>query len=177
MHISLVFPILAISICCSAAPIPQEEPEFSIIDLDDADLEGEVRRRNLGGPWEPEEAMAILNTAIDQISRYNSSRARRFTNEAKFILTLLTAQEEPLVEAQIEVDYDPDFIEDEEGVATGHTPSASTVRKILNMIDGTEGQKRRSVESVEKLYPWFHRNYVARFEQNWPALTSIKLKR
>ena len=163
MHISLVFPILAIIICCSAAPIPQEEPEFSIIDLDDADLEGEVRRRNLGGPWEPEEAMAILNTAIDQISRYNSSRARRFTNEAKFILTLLTAQEEPLVEAQIEVDYDPDFIEDEEGVATGHTPSASTVRKILNMIDGTEGQKRRSVESVEKLYPWFHRNYVARF--------------
>lgn len=56
------------------------DDEYSLIDLSDEEIQDELRRRSLGGPHSPENAVSILNSAIDLIS----SSTNRSTGERKF---------------------------------------------------------------------------------------------
>lgn len=47
---------------------------------------------------------------------------------------------------------------------------------MLDMVDGTNGQKRRSLQSIEKLYPWFRSNYIYRYRMRSATTYAEKLK-
>ena len=165
----------------SAAPLPQEPDAFEdfTVELSDLEIEDEVRRRYLGGPWEPQQAMSILNEAIERVTSPNETcRPTKFSNEAKILLTLLTGMDDPYLEIQpdITTNMDPDYIDDPIIVGEGHEPSLATIKKILDMIDGTNGERRRSLDSVEKLYPRFNRRYVSRYRARIEGTRKDKLK-
>lgn len=79
-----------------AAPINQqgEQIDYSLIDVNDEDLEQEIRKRHIGGPWSPEDAMSMLNQAADLLTgSIKTDRSRKFYTEAQHLLQLLTGDE------------------------------------------------------------------------------------
>lgn len=132
--------------------------ETSLEDFDDKEIEDELRRRWLGGPWSPDEASTILNSAIDVLFNKNQpNRPRKFQAEAKHIIELLTADPESQVEDDTPriATNDMDYYDDQVMIGSGHHVSSKTMRTILDMYEGTNGQKKRGTDSIEKLYSWF----------------------
>jgi len=82
---------------------------------------------------------------------------------AEVILTLLTAEDSLRVKLIDDSFDDLDFTEEPVEVETDHRPSISTIKKILDMFDGTEGQRRRSFDSIRKLHLWFQRKPLNRY--------------
>lgn len=158
---------IALVLNVAAAPIAEDDREPSELrnDLTEAEIEDEGRRRNIGGPWEPNQALGILHEAISQMNPDGSGkRARQFTHQAQAILSLLTGVDNPVVESETEEPTsDEDYMDEPVEVGSGHKPSRETMAKILDMVDGKNGQRKRKEESIRTLYPWYHRNYAARF--------------
>lgn len=115
-----------------AAPIQDEFDDFRL-DLADREVDDEERRRNLGGPWQPEQAFSILNTAVDQITgRPRGNRSRTFEHQAAALLTILTDMEDPIMEKEDEMKDDEYDID--EDIRSSSSPIAeSTMQKILGI--------------------------------------------
>ena len=113
------------------AYIIEPAEDSPLLQVDDVELEIELRRRFIGGPWEPHHAISILNGAINQMTaNRNNSRSIIFKHEAQAILTLLTAEDNPRVELIDDSSDDIGYTEEPVGVGTGHGPSISTSKKI-----------------------------------------------
>lgn len=158
--------------------------EVSLVDVDDYDLEQEIRRRWTGGPVTPEVAVSILNMALDLMTRSDLQprRARRYEIEARQLIQILTAEDDPRMDvapvSRSELD-DHDYLDDSFEVgASYHTPSDRSLKLVLDMVDGANGQRRRSLESIANLYPWFHPRMVsrirARFEDSGTRAARLK---
>lgn len=161
----IVFFAITIHLIHAAPTVDLDELDAVRAELADVELEDELRRRSIGGPWEPEQAYSILRTALDQLSHNSSELGRRvrpFRSQAQSILSLLTGLDEPSFEPEQD-ECEPDYCDDEIEVGTGHHPSRATMQKILDMVDGVNGQKKRGTSSIQTLYPWFRPNYVERF--------------
>lgn len=131
----------------------------------DEELEQEIRRRWFGGPWQPEQAVSMLNLAVDIATKPNRpTRTRKFDREAKQLLQILTDEEDPFVEPMTDVD-DDDYLDDPLVVGSGYSPKLKTIQMIVDMHDGSNGQRRRSAESIEKLYSWYRPNMLPRFKK------------
>lgn len=142
--------------------------EDSLEEYSDSQIEDELRRRWLGGPWSVEEASSILNSMIDLLFDKNqASRPRRFQVVARHILELLTGDPDShIVEDSPETStIDSEYYDDQIDLGSGHHVSIKTMRTILDMYEGTNGQKKRSTDSIEKLYPWFRTSHIFRFRQ------------
>lgn len=146
--------------------------ENSLREVEDEAIEEEVRRRMLGGPWTPEESISIMNAAIDLLTAPvdEQKRPRRFQTEARHLIRLLTDEEDTFVETSAnrtdntaaDIDYTDEPLE-----MGGHTPSDETLRKILDMVDGVNGQRRRSATSITTLYPWFNPSTIGRIRRRF----------
>jgi hypothetical protein len=79
------------------------------------------------------------------------------------LLDLLTGEENPIAEIEVDDEDDPDYYEEPEPEADGRIISYKTKRLILDMYDGTNGQKRRTFESIARLYDWLTRVHIQRF--------------
>jgi len=113
------------------APIIEPAEDSPLLQFDDVELEIELRRQSIGGPWEPHHAISILNEAINQMTANRSnSRSRICKHEDQAILTLLTAEDNPRVELIEDSSDDIDYTEEPVEVGTGHGPSISTSKKI-----------------------------------------------
>lgn len=163
-----------------ATPIVKDdiEPGELHCDLSEAEIEDESRRRSIGGPWEPSQALAILNEAIGQMDPdQGSKRARLFTLQAQALLSLLTGIENPVVEKEMEEDSsDGDYMDEPVEVGSGHQPSRETMARILDMIEGRNGQRRRTEASIQSMYPWYRREYAARFRATLEGKRFEKLR-
>lgn len=112
--------------------------------VSDEQLEREMRRRTLGEPWSPEETVSLLNRALDLLTTTNrTTRARKFTSEAGNLLEILTGEISPHFdlrpvgrEEAADEDY---FIEPM--IVNDHPIQASTMRKVIDMAERTNGQK------------------------------------
>lgn len=95
----------------------------------------------------------MLNTAIDLLSnRTRSPRSPKFKPEAENLLELITGEENPQVELATDEDKnDEDWFEEPLVVGSGHVVSLETMRKIIDMREGTNGQRQRSLDSIATL--------------------------
>lgn len=147
MKLLAIFIIIIVNkyfIVQSAPNQPEDDDnESSLLDFSDDQIEEEARRRWFGGPWSAEDASAILNQALDQVSNSadGSSRRGRFFYEAKQLLEMLTSEE------SAELNYlddsredDPDYMDEPVQVGSGHVVSRETMSKIVDMFDGLNGQ-------------------------------------
>lgn len=157
-----------------------QDLDDTIIDIDDGDLDQEQRRRHLGGPWTAIQAISILHEAIDQLRGPNrETRQRLFAPQAASLLSIITGLENPRIEDDTATDTsfdDPDWFAEEDGASSAHEHSLDTIKRIINMIDGTNGEKRRTFEGIEKLYPWMRPNYIARFRSRLDLTRIQKLR-
>lgn len=148
----------------------------SLIEISDSELEDEIRRRWLGGLWSGEEALSLLNRAIDCIGgRKTTARETKFASEAQHLVELITGETSPEVDLTTDDVEDPDYVDESYEVGSVHTVTRKTMSLILDMIAGSNGQRRRSYESIEKLYPWFKPYMPARFKQRLAGSRRDKL--
>lgn len=128
------------------------------------------RKRWLGGPWSPRDAVTLLNSAVDSLTKQTeNSRARRFSSEVQNLIELITGLDLPRVESSqsnMSVDTDQDFFDEPEIVGNGQTVSQATMRKVVDMAERLNGQPERSHQSITKLYPWFGSHLLARFKKH-----------
>lgn len=161
--------IVAFAGFASCAPVNWnvDRARSSLLDVNDEELDEEYRKRHLGGPWSPEEAMSMLNLATDLLSTSPNrvSRMRRFELEAKQLLQLITGIENPKINASFDsLDKDADYMDEQVVLESGHTVTLETMQKIIDMHDGSNGERRRSLDGIQKLYNWFRPTvHVARF--------------
>lgn len=141
-----------------------EEEGINLSNVSDENLATEIRRRGLNGPWSSDEAASILNMAADVMREdFKVVRHRKFLSEAKFLSQLLTNEIEPIIYTEPEGDKEDYF--DDPIIVDGREIRASTMRKIVDMYEGRNGQSQRSEESMTKLYHWFRRWMVPRFKK------------
>lgn len=164
--LALLFLAAVITIFSAPLPVEDEQDESGLIEVPDVQLEDELRRRGIGGPWEPGYALKILEEAIDQLKSNYTKRTRKFHSQASALLELLTGQCEPTIDLEGEPDtaemYEDPLSDDED---IRWTPSRETMQKIVDMIDGLNGQRRRSMDSIENLYPNFRSYMIPRFRK------------
>lgn len=93
--------------------VPQAiEDDDSLINVSDQELEDEVRRRFIGGPWDPDNANSLLIAASNQMSTTNyTGRMRRYHSEARALLSLLTGLEDPYIDSEQDAQEDFDFVD------------------------------------------------------------------
>ena len=65
----------------------------------------------------------------------------------------------------LEMRADNDWFEDPIVVGEGHVVIQQTMQRIVEMADGSNGQRRRSHDSIERLYPWYRQYMLARFRE------------
>lgn len=93
---TLIFLLASVSFCMSAPSGSQHEGECRLIDFNDVELNEELRKRGIGGPWSADEAFAIINRASDILNGKNgNNRKRLYQNEAEELLSILTGEENP----------------------------------------------------------------------------------
>lgn len=148
--------------------VTQSSEGSEISDLTDQELQEEMRRRSVGGPWSSEEAVSIFNQAIDILSKPSNSRSRKYSSEALFLIETLTDAAEdvqPLDDDVTDSEEDEEFMEEMPDTSTSHVASQATMKKIIDMLDGSNGQSQRSHASISKLYPWYGSYMAPRFRK------------
>lgn len=148
-----------------------------LIEFDDVELEEDISRRWIGGPWSPEETLSILNTAIGLMSKSDGTRRqRKFDLEARQLLQTITAEEDPrLPTAAKDDEIDEDYI-DEPITVNERQIAPTTAQKIADMHDGTNGQKRRSLDGISKIFPWFQPYMIPHFRGRLLGARRAKLR-
>lgn len=143
----------------------EDEDNSSLADVVDVDIEQEERRRWIGGPWSAEEAVSIFNVGLDLLRDPNrTKRKRRFEIEAKQLIQIITGIDDAKVE-QPEVVGDDEEWDDGPEIVNGHVVEPKTQKLILDMLDGTNGQFKRSQASIQKLYSWYHPELASRWRK------------
>lgn len=83
------------------APLTQQEgeetEEFNLADLEGQQIEQEFRKRYTGSPWETEEAVPMLNLALDLITNEDQkvTRDRKLMHEARALIQLIIDEDTP----------------------------------------------------------------------------------
>lgn len=166
MASNILWFIWATILCRSilAAPISSGDEEISLLEYSDEELDTEIRRRWIGGPWSPEDTVSILNKAMDLMRDENkSTRHHKFDNEAAALNQLMTGEIDPKIELETAF-RDADFLDEPIESDGAHVASMETYKRILDMHQGTNGQKRRSNDGIAKLYSWFQPYMIPRIK-------------
>lgn len=157
---------------CVSSSTSQDDDQDGLIDIADEALEDEYRRRWLGGPWSAEDAMSIINEASDILTnKTRSRRHHRFQHQASSILELITGLDQPNMMPETDSTDDSEYsvVTDElYTLDSGHVVSDETIKKILQMNEGDPGPpvvRKRSQESIQKLYSWFRPYMIPRFKK------------
>lgn len=160
--------VLLVHALLASAQDPRTLEEY-----EDSEIEEELRRRWLGGPWSPEEASSILHSSIDRLFDRSDTgqRPRRFEQESSYLIELITGDFDAQLSDQPDRRNmtDDDYFEEPFTVSHGHHVSVKTMHTILDMFEGANGQKKRSTDSIEKLYTWFRPSLITRFRQRLQA--------
>lgn len=171
MNLLRLLPALLISFLLVGCRGIEDEDNVDLLsDLSEQQVEEELRRRAIGGPWSAEESLAILNRAASMINNgVGQERSRKYTSEAQGLLELLTREANPMrpFEESSTEDHssDDDYVEEKIEVGSGHTATRATMQRILDMVDGSNGQSQRSHASISRVYPWYQRQMVPTFRK------------
>lgn len=110
--------------------------------------------------------MSILNVAKDLLSSQNrSTRARRFETEAQHILQTLTGYEDPQIDDEVDSTDDQDWLPEPFEIKGSSSVSLATMQRIIDMLDGTNGQRKRTHDGVRSIYQWYDPRYASRFRK------------
>lgn len=121
-----------------------------MLNFQDEELEEEFRRRRIGGVKSAEDTVSIMHQAGNLLTRLETvSRPRKFDQEAKNLIEMITGEDEPRA-CLAEDSRDNDYVYESLAEFEGHKPSLETIKKIVELHDGSSTNRRCLLKSITK---------------------------